>query len=259
MQRIGEAGGLFIAGDPQTNTKGTIVTAAWLNALQEELANIVEGAGKILDPNDNSQVSMSIVKRLPAVASLPTEDVGPIWHDGYNSMMTWQVFNQNGANYAGYASVLVGSLLLDTQPTPRVGYVRSGVSNLSRTSYAALRAWAQHHGRMVDVGVWVAGQIVCADNVDGTTYRIYDVRGEFIRCWDDGRGVDSGRLFGSGQGPELASHNHIVYGNTTPFASGGSSLTALSLGTNDANRTSQSTGGTETRPRNAALLAAVKY
>ena len=56
MQRIGEAGGLYIDGNPATNTKGTIVTAAWLNAVQEELAAIVTGLGGALDPLNNAQI-----------------------------------------------------------------------------------------------------------------------------------------------------------------------------------------------------------
>ena len=31
---------------------------------------------------------------------------------------------------------------------------------------------------MVAPGVWAAGTIQCADNADGITFRIYDVRGE---------------------------------------------------------------------------------
>ncbi|MDH5298115.1 MAG: hypothetical protein OEV91_03775 [Desulfobulbaceae bacterium] len=56
MERIGTPGGLFVGGDPATNTKGTTVTADWLNTVQEELANIVEGFGGTLDPEDNGQL-----------------------------------------------------------------------------------------------------------------------------------------------------------------------------------------------------------
>jgi len=56
MRRIGTQDGLFNPGDPATNTKGTVVTADWLNTCQEELAGVVEGLGGTLDPNDNGQL-----------------------------------------------------------------------------------------------------------------------------------------------------------------------------------------------------------
>lgn len=56
MQRIGTQTGLFSGGDPATNTKGTVVTDDFLNAIQEELAVAVEGLGGTLDPADNGQL-----------------------------------------------------------------------------------------------------------------------------------------------------------------------------------------------------------
>ena len=167
-------------------------------------------AGSPADHADNDQlpttswVNRCSLRRFTGGQPLPTSNIGPIWHDDYNSLMTWQVFNANGANYTGYASLLVGSLLADTQPTPRAGYVKSGAQNLNRTTYAALRAWAMHNGVMVAQGTWAAGSIAIADNADGATFRTYDVRAEFPRYWDDGRGVDAGRAFGSRQRGSLA-------------------------------------------------------
>jgi len=40
------------------------------------------------------------------------------------------------------------------------------------------------------------------------TFNLPDLRGEFIRGWDDGRGVDSGRGFGTVQGQQNGSHAH---------------------------------------------------
>ncbi len=238
-------------------------------------ATQTEAAAGLLD---NVSVSPKEMKStiyahyLAAGSPLPSSDIGPIWHDDYADWMTWQTFNQNGANYTGYASRLIGSLLLDTQPTPRAGYIKSGVQNLSRTTYAALRAWAQHNGLMVVPGVWTAGSIQCADNADGTTFRIYDVRGEFIRVWDDNRGVDSGRVFGSTQ--QDAQQNitggfSLVTGSATactgPFRADGppvSHITTTVSGTDpsitfDASRVVRT--AQENRPRSSALLAAIKF
>ncbi len=214
--------------------------------------------------------------RFTAGQALPTTNIGPIWHDDYNSLMTWQAFTANGANYTGYASVLVGNLLTDTQPTPRAGYVRSGASNLSRTTYAALRAWAMHNGILVAAATWAAGTIAIKDNADGTTFTAYDVRGEFPRFWDDGRGVDNGRSFGTWQSGSPVVHDDV--GGTASF-----NITALGDGTNVpwANIADPWTGAfpltmydasaatfvdannkgfiNMSRPRNVAFLPAIKY
>jgi microcystin-dependent protein len=43
-----------------------------------------------------------------------------------------------------------------------------------------------------------------------TTFNLPDLRGEFIRGFDDGRGVDTGRTVASSQGDEIRSHNHTA-------------------------------------------------
>ena len=42
------------------------------------------------------------------------------------------------------------------------------------------------------------------------TNKLPDLRGEFIRGWDDGRGVDSGRTLLTNQEPAVISHNHGI-------------------------------------------------
>lgn len=113
----------------------------------------------------------------------------------------------------------------------------------------------------------------------GSPGKLPDLRGEFIRGWDDGRGVDSGRSFGSAQAQNYQSHAHAVTDpghahtlnyqtpeNVTDTDRGGNSShfsldTPVTPTTNAAftGISIQSSGGTETRPRNAALLACIKY
>ncbi|MDR2551464.1 MAG: hypothetical protein LBD10_14835 [Desulfobulbus sp.] len=290
MQRINTHNGLFAGGNPATNTKGTVVTAEWLNTQQEEIISVISAAGIQLTPANNGQLLDAIevliansapppadpaIRYLPAGTVLPTTNIGPIWHDDYGGIMSWQVFTANGANYIGYASIDIGRLALDTQQTVRPGYIKSGTANLSRTAYAALRAWAMHNGRMVAVGAWTAGSVVCADNADGTTFRIYDVRGDFLRCWDDGGGVDPGRAFGSLQTSQNAAHAHGVndpghshteHTTTGPGRGINGSLGAYweaslyaATSVNGTGISIASSGGTESRPINTALLPCVKY
>lgn len=272
----------FTSGNPQTGVPATEVSAEILDALQEEICAVVDGAGIALEKSNNSQLLLAIKKLesrryFSAGQALPATDIGPIWHDDYNDWMTWQTFNQNGANYTGYASRSIGSLLLDTQPTPRAGYIKSGVQNLSRVTYAALRAWAIHHGLMVAPGMWAAGSVQFADNADGTTFRIYDVRGEFLRAWDDGRGVDAGRTALSAQGDAI---RNIVGAFTTDngWMFTGATGALATVGSSSANTKNATTSGTantfasfnfdasrvvptaaENRSRNTALPAVIKF
>ncbi|WP_230085565.1 phage tail protein [Providencia alcalifaciens] len=84
-----------------------------------------------------------------------------------------------------------------------------------------------------------------------------DLRGEFLRGLDAGRGVDSGRAVLSAQGDAFRAHNHSVIGEdsgsgTAYFGRGNGSRRAISK---DAMNLE---GGTETRPRNIAFLYIVR-
>lgn len=48
--------GMFSSGDPTTGVPGTIVTPAWLNAVQEEIVAVIAAAGIALDKPTNTQL-----------------------------------------------------------------------------------------------------------------------------------------------------------------------------------------------------------
>ena len=211
----GKAG--FHGGNYNTGVKATFFTPKWVNHVQEQICQAIESAGIALDGDNYNQLYDAMVFiaeskgfiHLTSGEALPDSNLGPIWHDDYNSLMTWQVFDQNGADYAGYASVLVGSLFMDTQPTARKGYFASGAASLSKTAYAALWNWALHNGRAVALGAWQAGTLAVCDNGNGT-FKLFDVRGEGFRAWDAGRGRDASRAFGSFQDSQNKSHAHTM-------------------------------------------------
>ena len=102
---------------------------------------------------------------------------------------------------------------------------------------------------------------VCGANVP-------DLRGEFVRGWDNGKGTDSGRALKSTQDDALESHSHMLPSSdaskaVSPYgwADGQPSKTCEDF-TNAVTSTSRhitsSTGGTETRPRNVALMYIIK-
>lgn len=150
----------------------------------------------------------------------------------------------------------VGQVATFAMSTAPAGWMKANGATVSRTTYADLFAAI---GTTFGVG-------------DGsTTFALPDLRGEFIRGWDDGRAVDTGRVFGSAQGHAMMTHNHIQFmaGGIDPSLRVGNGNDQYAYSTysqayfeNDvATRTDSTIGtfATETRPRNVALLACIKY
>ena len=145
-----------------------------------------------------------------------------------------------------------GTVIFAASSTAPIGFVKANGALLSRTTYSALFAAI---GTTYGVG-------------DGsTTFKIPDLRGEFLRGFDDARGVDSGRSFGSAQSQDVQPHTHSIRASITGFT-GGNPAVQYAAGDNNGNSLVTGAGatygvqnstGTETRPRNVALLACIKY
>jgi microcystin-dependent protein len=106
-----------------------------------------------------------------------------------------------------------------------------------------------------------------------TTFNLPDLRGEFVRGWDNSRGIDSGRSFGSTQNSANLSHSHTVtdsghqHNNTVSstsrtVADGGVNAGAAPASDTTDNATTgiaiDADGASESRPRNIALLYCIK-
>ena len=136
-----------------------------------------------------------------------------------------------------------GTIIWHAASTPPTGYLKANGDAISRSTYATLFAVI---GTTYGTG-------------DGSnTFNVPDFRGEFLRGWDDSRGIDNGRSFGSAQADELKSHTHEIVGRTSITAAS-SNVGGVGGTTISTSSASQATGGTETRPRNVALLACIKY
>jgi microcystin-dependent protein len=140
------------------------------------------------------------------------------------------------------ATLIPGEVKWFAMTSAPSGFLKANGAAISRTTYANLFAAI---GTTFGVG-------------DGsTTFNVPDLRGEFIRGWDDGRGVDTSRTFGSAQADDLKSHTHTYIAsysdNTDKGGGGGRANTGTYTGNTGA------TGGTETRPRNIAILACIAF
>jgi phage-related tail fiber protein len=167
----------------------------------------------------------------------------------------WNTFSQTAPGTVIYAA-------MDTAPT---GYLKANGAAVSRTTYAALFG--------------AIGTVFGAGN-GSTTFNLPDLRGEFPRGWDDGRGVDTGRAFGSAQLDQMqritgfwrnARGSRTVdidaQGAFSWSTAGGDGASGVSgnharFDFDSANspdaRVSSTTSG-ETRSRNVALLACIKF
>lgn len=163
-----------------------------------------------------------------------------------------------------------GKVSFFARTTPPTGYLKANGALVSRTTYAALFASI---GTVFGVG-------------DGsTTFALPDLRGEFLRGWDDGRGIDASRGLGTAQKGTVHSFDAgaagaVVGDRTASTAVGGvghgdlgldndasvaiTYPNALQANTNTGavfssiNNTAELGAGVM-RPRNMALLACIKF
>lgn len=171
-------------------------------------------------------------------------------------------------------SVPSGTIITIAKNTAPTGYLKANGALVSRTTYASLFA-------AINTTFGVG---------DGsTTFALPDLRGYFPRGWDDARGIDTGRAFGSTQADAYTNHSHTgstdsqgshshaynYYGGSYTAAAGNSAISNIGAihGTANVNNNiaaagahthnvtvnASTTGGTETRPKNIALLYCIKY
>ncbi len=92
-----------------------------------------------------------------------------------------------------------GSVFCMAVATIPSGYLECNGAAVSRVTYAVL------------FGV-IGTQYGTGDG--SSTFNLPDLRGEFVRGFDNGRGADSGRSIGSSQGDDNKQHNHGIDFNT---------------------------------------------
>lgn len=154
--------------------------------------------------------------------------------------------------------ILPGTIAYVGMNSLPTGWLKANGALVSRTTYAALFSAI---GTTYGVG-------------DGsTTFALPDLRGEFIRAFDDGRGIDSGRSFGSAQTDAMQGHYHdftgyaggggdnfrtmVGYSLAATLRTGDTSAGVRNPVTNGSNGTPRT--ASETRGRNIALLACIKF
>ena len=315
MHAIETGDRLFHDGNGTTEL-GTILPAWWLNQVQAEILAVLGGAE--IEPNkaDTAQLKAAIKAMIDngldgavktegnqningdkTFTGLATLKKGAIVADsvgdfaanqylqiGANNVNTY-LYNKRSGKYLSMRNdgelrydgkrllntddllgiVPSGTVLYFAGSAAPAGWLKANGAAVSRTAYAALFAAI---GTTYGAG-------------DGrSTFNLPDLRGEFLRGWDDGRGVDTGRVFGSAQADAARQHYHgigyispnnddgafVVRNWTTAEqqnlqfinGNGNSAIRTLSAGSNLSTTNAIDESAGETRPRNIALLAIIK-
>jgi microcystin-dependent protein len=178
------------------------------------------------------------------IVSHGKEDIGKLVELGNDGKLDSSVLPEIKVD----AGIPAGAIQYFVRQTAPDGWLKADGTAVSRTQYADL---------------FIAIGTICGNGDGSTTFNLPDLRGEFIRGFDDGRGLDTGRVLGSEQTGMIESHSHqiknltcnIAYMSNGTVVGTSASNSVYSAG----NDMIQETGGTETRPQNVALLACIKY
>ncbi len=168
----------FTRGNPQTGTPATDLDDDYFDMLQEELCSVVEASGASLEKARHDQ----LLTALRALLLSRKNPFGDIKSDG-----TVQTALENLGLGEGSA-LPVGVPVPWPSATPPTGWLKCNGAPFSAAQYPKLA-------------------------LAYPSLALPDLRGEFIRGWDDGRGIDNGRALLSTQ----AALAGTITGNSNPM------------------------------------------
>ncbi|CAM6756624.1 TPA: hypothetical protein JLD06_002859 [Escherichia coli] len=239
----------FTRGNPQTGTPATDLDDDYFDMLQEELCSVVEASGASLEKGQHDQ----LLTALRALLLSRKNPFGDIKSDGTVQTALENLRLGAGAPAIGipffWPSTAMPNTVIDEWSD--MVFLKFNGATFSAATYPKLAL------------VFPA-------------LLLPEARGEFLRVWDDGRGVDSGRALLSAQGFAMQNITGRLSSRSAPLAGGGAIVGAngaFSLSTNTGghyvNLAGASTGASadeatfdaslvantaaETRPRNIAF------
>lgn len=170
---------------------GTLIESTWANPTMSDIGAELTGS---LPRNGSAGMTGPLI--LARDGQLPKEAV--TFEQVTNALTGTNSFMPAGA---------IQAFAFNTIPT---GWLECNGAAVSRTTYANLFS---------TIGItYGAGNGV-------TTFNLPDLRGEFIRGWDNGRSVDPNRVFGSNQAAANNPHTHSQAAHTHTIAPHNHTLT----------------------------------
>ncbi|EPY2155345.1 integrase [Escherichia coli] len=227
----------FTRGNPQTGTPATDLDDDYFDMLQEELCSVVEASGASLEKGRHDQ----LLTALRALLLSRKNPFGDIKSDGTVQTALENLGLGEGAPAIGvpffWPSAAMPNTVIDSWSS--MVFLKFNGAKFSATDYPVLAK--------------VFPSLV-----------LPEARGDFIRIWDDGRGVDSGRGLLSTQSDLMKQFTLQYYGPSagtgtrTVFAlqSNANGIYTSGISQNDGSGIAAAfnvPGGTETRPRNIAF------
>jgi phage-related tail fiber protein len=178
-------------------------------------------------------------------------------------------YNEQYLMYEMERAGIPGEIRMFAMQNPPEGWLRANGAAVARSTYPELDANIYCGSTNNATASW-GYRCTSTSNPSGTrsTTGAYivlpDLRGEFVRGWSNGRGVDAGRTLWSYQNGTVGNHDHyikcvtIVGTNDDSVVTGNGSASSQSLNP-ILNSGTNLDPTNETRPRNVALLACIKY
>lgn len=231
------------------------VTTATFNTIN--FTNIIDSYGTSIGQFDkDGTLSSNSDAKLATQKALKTYIDAAVEAEIQNRIAAINTVSNRIDNF-GYP-IPTGTVFYLASLTVPTGYIVADGSYVSKDQYYNLY-------------IALGGEANPYGGVTSTTFKLPDLRGEFIRGWDQGRGLDPNRNFASTQNSANLEHNHGMPGDDQlSFANGYAGWSSSSRGNfpydarsvyggngNIWNTTFE--GGTESRPRNIALLPVIKY
>lgn len=162
------------AGNPVV--PGTLIESTWANPTMSDIAAALTGS-------------------LPRNGSAPMQGPLILAGDATQQLAAVPLQQLNSAIGGTNSFLPAGAIQLFAMGTVPTGWLECNGSAVSRTTYANLFA--------------AIGETYGAGN-GTTTFNLPDLRGQFVRGWDNGRGVDPGRAVGSQQNSANQAHTHTA-------------------------------------------------
>ncbi|ABS69701.1 Tail Collar domain protein [Xanthobacter versatilis] len=218
---------------------GDIITAAPTPALVSYFEGLMLSLKVLADNTGGATINVST---LGAKSILRRDGTAVIAGDLVAGEMVVLVYDGASFRLLQSGRPRPGTIAMWPASTPPSGALVRNGATLSRTVYASLFA--------------VIGTTFGAGD-GATTFGVPNDLGIFVRGWDNGRGYDTGRVFGSEQADDNKSHDHARQTVSGVFTAGGAGF-ALQ----DSGSTTQrvaSSGGAEARPKNRAYLPIIYF
>ncbi|SEP91069.1 phage tail protein [Pseudomonas sp. NFPP19] len=187
VPNVGLVNGKFVDENTATGQVGSLIPSSWGNAVTDELLNVIQAGGEQPAENDNDQLLAAI--KVIVRDSIPPEKIRTTLAeygitDAYTKSVTYTKAEIE-ALLKNMSALPVGAMVPFPKGTVPAGFLEVDGSVQSAAAYPDLSAYL---GAAFNKGDEGAGN-----------FRLPDSRGEFLRGWDHGRGVDAGRDVGSFQ------------------------------------------------------------